>query len=252
MFSKAPSISDVDRHSYPQSDNIRLLVPSHVALAGTANPELADRLLEKIEPGTVMMMGDNPSLVRMPEKPKLMDFFKYRFQRSVAQHLLQSAHLALKAGQAERVVIACLLHDISLATLIRCDHGYWGAQAIQPYVHPEVTWAVKYHQCLRYFPDASVGYHYPVSYKTLFGENFVPPSYLQRDYEVARNHRWYMSSRLITIYDIYAFDDSVCVEPEEFTDIIGRQFRDPVEGLGFDGSPASHMWRTMIWPNNFL
>ncbi|HTP17372.1 MAG TPA: hypothetical protein VMK13_16250 [Streptosporangiaceae bacterium] len=23
-------------------------------------------------------------------------------------------------------------------------------------------------------------------------------------------------------------------------------------GLGFDGSPVAHMWRTMIWPNNFL
>jgi hypothetical protein len=22
--------------------------------------------------------------------------------------------------------------------------------------------------------------------------------------------------------------------------------------LGFDGSPVAHMWRTMIWPNNFL
>ena len=24
------------------------------------------------------------------------------------------------------------------------------------------------------------------------------------------------------------------------------------EGLGFDGSPVAHMWRSMIWPNNFL
>ena len=22
--------------------------------------------------------------------------------------------------------------------------------------------------------------------------------------------------------------------------------------VGFDGSPVAHMWRTMIWPNNFL
>ena len=39
---------------------------------------------------------------------------------------------------------------------------------------------------------------------------------------------------------------------EEFTDIIGRNFRQPREGLGFDGGPTAHMWRTMIWPNNFL
>jgi hypothetical protein len=24
------------------------------------------------------------------------------------------------------------------------------------------------------------------------------------------------------------------------------------EGLGFDGSPVAHMWRSIIWPNNFL
>ena len=38
----------------------------------------------------------------------------------------------------------------------------------------------------------------------------------------------------------------------EFEDVVGRNFRQPPEGLGFDGSPVAHMWRTMIWPNNFL
>jgi hypothetical protein len=33
---------------------------------------------------------------------------------------------------------------------------------------------------------------------------------------------------------------------------VGRHFRRPAEGLGFDGSSVAHMWRTMIWPNNFL
>jgi hypothetical protein len=42
------------------------------------------------------------------------------------------------------------------------------------------------------------------------------------------------------------------VDPDIFTDIIGRNFKEPEEGLGFDGSPVAHMWRTMIWPNNFL
>jgi hypothetical protein len=32
----------------------------------------------------------------------------------------------------------------------------------------------------------------------------------------------------------------------------GRNFRQPREGLGFDGSLVAHMWRTMIWPNNFI
>ena len=36
---------------------------------------------------------------------------------------------------------------------------------------------------------------------------------------------------------------------EEFRDIIGRHFRQPEEGLGYDDSPASHMWRTFIKPD---
>jgi hypothetical protein len=61
-----------------------------------------------------------------------------------------------------------------------------------------------------------------------------------------------MTSRKITINDLYAFDPGVTVDVEDFTDIIGRNFKQPREGLGFDGSPTAHMWRTMIWPNNFL
>ena len=32
-------------------------------------------------------------------------------------------------------------------------------------------------------------------------------------------------------------------------DIIGRHFKQPKEGLGFDNSPVSHMWRMMINPD---
>ena len=53
-------------------------------------------------------------------------------------------------------------------------------------------------------------------------------------------------------YPSHLFQDGWSVDPEEFTDVIGRNFKEPREGLGFDGSPTAHMWRTMIWPNNFL
>jgi hypothetical protein len=169
-----------------------------------------------------------------------------------AGHLLQSAKTALDAGQSETVVIACLLHDISNGALLRTDHGYWGAQMIAPYVSEEVAWAVQNHQALRYFADESVGFKYPDAYNQFFGPDFSPPEYLHQAHREARNHRWYMTSRLITIHDVYAFQDGVEVDPDIFTDIIGRHFREPAEGLGFDNSPVAHMWRTMIWPNNFL
>jgi hypothetical protein len=61
-----------------------------------------------------------------------------------------------------------------------------------------------------------------------------------------------MTGRLITLHDVYAFDPRAVVVIDEFEDLIGRRFRQPKEGLGFDNSPVAHMWRTMIWPRNSL
>jgi hypothetical protein len=61
-----------------------------------------------------------------------------------------------------------------------------------------------------------------------------------------------MEARLITVNDLYAFDPGAQVSLEPFLEIVGRHFRQPKEGLGFDGSPTAHMWRTMIYPNNPL
>jgi hypothetical protein len=52
--------------------------------------------------------------------------------------------------------------------------------------------------------------------------------------------------------DVYFFEDTSPVDPEIFTDIIARNWKQPEQGLGYDDSPSAHMWRTMIWPNNFL
>ncbi len=148
--------------------------------------------------------------------------------------------------------MACLLHDIAIAGLVPANHGYWGAQLVAPYVDEEVAWAIEKHEALRYFPDESVGYRYPAAYIDYFGPDYEPPAYIRREAEAARRHRWYMTSRLVTINDIYSFDPNVLVDFDDFSDVVGRNFRQPAEGLGFDGSPVAHMWRTIIWPNNFL
>jgi hypothetical protein len=237
---------------YPQAGRRRMIMPSPVGWIGTKieSPEMG--LLAKMSPDAVFMMGDNPALPRMPARPQLLDFFRLRFGDITIRHLLTSAKRALDEGQDEKIVMAILLHDISNGCFVRCDHGYWGAQMVAPYVSGEIAWAVKYHQCLRYVADEAAGYSYPDSYLKFFGPDYVPPDYILRDAEEARRHRWYMSSRLVTLYDVYFFEKSEPVDPEIFTDIIGRHFKQPEEGLGFDSSTVAHMWRTMIWPNNFL
>ncbi|QXX75597.1 HD domain-containing protein [Methylovirgula sp. HY1] len=212
----------------------------------TQFPDLAPARLK----GKLLLMGDDPRLQPMPKKPKLLDFFKYRF--APATHLLQSARLALKAGHDEKVVLACLLHDIAVIGFIRSEHGYWGAQLVEPYVDEEVAWAIRAHQVLRFFPDESVGYSYPQAYVEFFGADFRPEPYVEAAYRKMRDHKYYMTARLITLNDVYAFDPSVSVDLDDFADLIGRHFREPEEGLGFDDSPSAHMWRTIIWPTKFL
>jgi hypothetical protein len=247
----APGRED-DSSAYPQAGRERMILPQPVSALGTGQPNMERPMLQRMSPERVFMMGDNPALPRMPKAPKLLDFFRLRFTEITYRHLLQSAKTALDAGQDEKIVIACLLHDISNGALLRTEHGYWSAQLVAPYVSEEVAWAIRYHQALRYFADEAAGFKYPDSYNQFFGPDYRPPEYIQQAHREARAHRWYMTSRLITIYDMYAFQENWSVDPEQFTDVIGRNFREPKEGLGFDGSPTAHMWRTMIWPNNFL
>ena len=201
-------------------------------------------------PKARVLMGDDPRLPKMPDKPTLTDFFKYRF--GPATHVLQSARHAVNAGLPEKMVLACLLHDVSTMGFIRGDHGYWGAQLVEPYVDEEVTWAIRAHQVLRFYPDESVGYEYPQAYVALFGEDYQLDSYIEEDYKRMRNHKWYMSGRQITLHDIYSFDPNVHPVLEEFEDVIGRNFKQPEQGLGFDNSPVAHMWRAMIRPAKYL
>ncbi len=194
----------------------------------------------------------------MPATPTLFDIFNLRLNTpkfglpiAAAPHCIQSALNALKAGMDEETVLACLLHDIGLA-VVRPDHGWWGAQLVEPYVSEKVSWAIRYHQALRYFADESVGYEYPQMYVKMFGEDYSPPEYIVAAHEFARNHPWYMHARYITLFDDYSFDKNEPWSIEPFTDIIGRHFRQPMEGLGNDASATAHMWRTLIDPSKPL
>jgi hypothetical protein len=235
-------------HAAAQEMDRYVIVKSALYTSGERDP----RKPPEAEParGRLHLMGHDPRLSRMPERPTLFDFFKHRF--GSATHMLQSARLAQKNGASEKIVLACLIHDIGNIGFIRADHGYWAAQLIEPYVDEEVAFAVRYHQVLRFYADEEYGYTYPQSYIRLFGADFKPAPYVEREHQYARKHKYYAAARLLTVNDLYAFDPNLQVELEEFTDIVGRHFRQPEEGLGFDHSPSAHMWRTINWPTRYL
>ena len=198
--------------------------------------------------GNLILPRSTP-LEPMPDKPTFLDFFRRRLSSS--SHGLQSANHALQTGQPERTVMACLLHD-GVQGLIKADHGWWGAQLYEPYGNERISWGIRYHGALRFYPDDSVGYSYPDLYNRIFGEDYVPPDYIVQAYEYALSHRWYMESRLVTVNDLYAFEEGVELTIDPFVEIIGRNFKSPPEGLGYDNSPSAHMWRTIANPDKPL
>jgi len=191
--------------------------------------------------------GTVERLQPMPPAPTLFDFFALRFAKT-RNHCLQSANKAMQRGADEEVILACLIHD-TVQEMIRCDHGYWGAQLFEPYVPKRTVFAVRYHQALRFYPDSAAGYEYPELYRRVFGVDYVPAPHVAAAYAYARKHRWYGAAREVTVSDLYAFDPKAVVNIEQFRDIVGRHFKQPREGLGNDGSPVAHMWRTLVDPD---
>ncbi len=190
--------------------------------------------------------GTVKRLPPMPARPTLVDFFEIRFQST--QHVLQSASLAQRGGASEEVVLACLLHDLG-QSLMRTDHGWWSAQIFEPYVSERVTFAIRYHQALRFYADPAAGYEYPELYYKLYGVDYEPPPHVAAAYETARTHKWYGDARLVTTNDLYAFDQATVVTLDPFVDLVGRRFKQPPEGLGNDNTPVAHMWRTLATPD---
>ncbi|HYU67326.1 MAG TPA: HD domain-containing protein [Jatrophihabitantaceae bacterium] len=240
--------AEAAEHALSEEMDRLVIVKSAIYTSGERDPRVpAPRPPDQ---GKHYLMGHDPRLAPMPDKPTLFDFYKYRFGPS--SHMLQSARLAQKNGLSEKIVLACLVHDIAIAGFIRGDHGYWAAQLVEPYVDEEVSWAIRHHQALRFFPDDSVGYRHPDLYAKLFGPDYTPEPYIHQAHRYARDHKWYMTARLLTVNDLYAFDPNAQVALEEFTDVVGRNYKQPTEGLGFDASPSAHMWRTIMWPTRYL
>jgi hypothetical protein len=200
--------------------------------------------------GNLFAQATNVQILEpLPPKPTLVEYFRLRF--APANHVLQSAALAMKNGMPEEIILACLLHDTAQA-LMKTDHGWWGAQLYEPYVSEKVAFAIRYHQTLRYYPDPKNGYEYPDLYRFMFGEDYEPPEYIENTYQMLLKHKWYIFPRLVTVNDLYAFDPHQKVTIDPFVDIIGRHFKQPKEGLGFDNSPVAHMWRTIARPDQPL
>ena len=71
-----------------------------------------------------------------------------------------------------------------------------------------------------------------------FGDDYQPEPYIVEEYKRARDSKYYETSRLICVNDIYAFDPNAKVNLDQFEDIIGRNFRQPKEGPRLGQQPV--------------
>ena len=233
--SAPPKGTGTPQKEYPTVAELDAQITTRNYRRGVGNLFAGGRDVKKLEP--------------MPANPTLEDFFRLRF--APANHVLQSATRAMKTGMTEEIILACLLHDV-VQELIKPDHGWWGAQLFEPYIPAKSTFAIRYHQALRFYADPANGYEYPEMYFNIFGKDYVPPPHIEATYKMVRNHKWYLEPRLVTVNDLYAFDPKAKVSLDPFIDIIGRHFKQPKEGLGNDNSPVAHMWRTIARPDSPL
>ncbi len=76
-----------DERPWPQAGRERLILSSPIGWIGTGAPDPEPDVLDRLKDNAVMMMGDNPALPRMPERPTLMDFFRCRFGDFTVRHM---------------------------------------------------------------------------------------------------------------------------------------------------------------------
>ena len=126
------------------------------------------------------------------------------------------------------------------------------AQLVEPYVDPEVAGPSGITRPCASSRTRRPATSIPGCTSSSSARTTSPSLTSRKRTGIARGHKWYMTSRLVTVNDLYAFDPAVRVELEEFTDVVARNFRQPKEGLGFDQSPSAHMWRTINAPTRYL
>ena len=106
--------------------------------------------LQAKHPGKTFLMGADPRLPKMPDKPTLIDFFKLRFA-STPSAAERDPCVEGRAGRENHPGLPAARHRRGELHPLRSR--LLGAQLIEPYVDEEVSWAIRVHQALRFFPD---------------------------------------------------------------------------------------------------
>ena len=126
-----PAADELEEHMMHELERVVSKSTLHYLADGEVKMDSSAGLWAK-HPGAVFNMGPDPRLPPMPAKPTLVDYFRCRFASHA--HLLQSATHALKAGHNEKIILACLLHDIGVVAHSLRPRLLGREKMIEPYV----------------------------------------------------------------------------------------------------------------------
>ena len=169
-----------------------------------------------------MLMGEDPRLPPLPEKPTLLDFFRCRFAIAPQAHLLQSANLAQKNDLSDKMVLG----------LPAARHRGGGFHPHRPRLlgRParralrgrggELGRSAPTRPCASFPTNRSGTTTRRTTACSSATTTSRSPTWWPRTRR-ARSHKWYMSARVICVNDLYSFDPDVHVDLEQFEDVVG-------------------------------
>jgi len=106
------------------------------------------------------MMGDNPSCPPMPDGPRLR-LLPAEVRPDPPHPPAAEPRVARENGLDEKVIMACLLHDIAIAGLVSANHGYWARNWSRPYVDEGGRLGHREARGAALLPDEGGGVQYP-------------------------------------------------------------------------------------------
>jgi hypothetical protein len=156
-------------------------------------------------------------------------------------HALQSAEWALEHDCDDEVVTAAFLHDYG-KLINRRKHSWFSAEMMRPYVSERVYFMIQVH--------FDIG-HLLMDREPWFSAPCFAPEANRLDLEERlqwiRNHEWFKGAALVCKAEIEARTPKRC--PDVIGDlrkVLGRTFKLPRQGLGYDHSSAAELWKVAI------
>ena len=127
-------------------------------------------------------------------------------------HSLQAATRALRAGEPEDMVVACLFHDAAVG-IAPANHGQVAAEILRPFVSEETYWVVRHHGVVQKLQMVNHPY---------WGQSGAAEEAVAR----IRNHPFFERTiRFCTDYDGASFDPAYDALPlEAFLPTVRRVF----------------------------